>query len=74
MNLPYTGPGALNANHIQDLNRAIEYLQNLKHGLLSEEFDDLEAEVESAIVASNEAATDVNGNTGKYIPRSFQRI
>lgn len=65
------GPGVLSKSHIQDLNRAIEYLQTLKNGFLTEEFDDLEGEMQHAVA---EHASDVVGNIEQHIPRSFQRL
>lgn len=66
-----TGPGVMSGNHIQDLNRAIKYLQNLKNGLLTDEFDDLAAEAQQKV---DQNALDVKGNFEQYVPRSFQRL
>ena len=67
-----TGPDRAIGNHIQDLNRAIQYLQTLKAGLLTEEYDDLESEVQHAV--DEHAAAEVKGNFEPYVPRSFQRL
>lgn len=66
-----TGLGELSGNHIKDLNRAIKYLQNLKNGLLTEEFDDLAEEAQQKVDGN---ALDVKGNFEEYIPRSFNRL
>lgn len=66
------GPDRAIGNHIQDLNRAIQYLQTLKAGLLTEEYDDLESEVQHAV--DEHAAAEVKGNFEPYVPRSFQRL
>ena len=63
--------GILTGNHIQDLNRAIEYLQNLKNGLLVQEFGDLEDEAARIVSNSKGDALEKSEN---YVPRSFSRM
>ena len=63
--------GIASGNHIQDLNRAIEYLQNLKSGLLLQEFGDLEEEAAHIVSKSKGDSAD---NAEQYVPRSFSRM
>jgi len=63
--------GIVSGNHIQDLNRAIEYLQNLKSGLLLQEFGDLEEEAAHIVSKSKGDSAD---NAEQYVPRSFSRM
>ena len=64
----------LTGNHIQDLNRAIEYLQNLKNGLLVQEFGDLEDEAVRIMSKAKGDSTDHSKDNAEYVPRSFSRM
>jgi len=66
--------GLLTGNHIQDLNRAIEYLQNLKNGLLVQEFGDLEDEAVRIMSKAKGDSTEHSKDNAEYVPRSFSRM
>ena len=69
--------GISSGNHIEDLNRAIEYLQNLKNGLLIQEFDELEGEAARMMKSkadSTEHSIGRSHSNEPYVPRSFSRM